>query len=141
MIMKVIRLHPSVLSRIRIGFFFTAAVSLRVASFWRLFWIFIVSIRFPPNTFQKLDLFQSLMVGTEFLDHLRALQPMMNLGFFYDCSPYVRLQSLKVSQQLKLLTRWGLQPHAQPQTWRARVSFFVWIITFDLSGMGDTTSK
>jgi hypothetical protein len=45
---------------------------------------------------------------------LRALQSMMNLGLFYDCSPYVRLQSLKVSQQLKLFTGWGRQPYAQP---------------------------
>jgi hypothetical protein len=28
-----------------------------------------------------------------------------------------------------------------PTTWRARVSLFVWIITFDLSGMGDATSS
>jgi hypothetical protein len=66
---------------------------------------------------------------------------MMNLGRFYDCSPYVRLQSLKVSQQLKLFTGWGRQPHAQPPTWMAMVSIFVWIITFDLSGMGDPTSS
>jgi hypothetical protein len=72
---------------------------------------------------------------------LRALQPMMNLGHFYDCSPYVRLKSLKVSQQLKLFTGWGWKPHAQPPTWRARVSLFVWIVTFDLSGMGDRTSS
>jgi hypothetical protein len=72
---------------------------------------------------------------------LRALQSMMNLGLFYDCSPYVRLQSLKVFQQLELFTGWGRQPHAQPPTWRARVSLFVWIITFDLSGMGDPTSS
>jgi hypothetical protein len=57
---------------------------------------------------------------------------MMNIGLFYDC-----LQSLKVSQQLKLFTEWG----HQPPTWRARVSLFVWIITFDLSGMGDPTSS
>jgi hypothetical protein len=35
----------------------------------------------------------------------------------------------------------GPLPHAQPPTWRARVSLFVWIITFDLSGMGDPTSS
>jgi hypothetical protein len=35
----------------------------------------------------------------------------------------------------------GCQPHAQPPTWRAKVSLFVWIITFDLSGMGDPTSS
>jgi hypothetical protein len=52
---------------------------------------------------------------------------MMNLGLFYDC-----LQSLKVSQPLKLFTGWGRKPHAQSTTWRAKVSLFVWIITFDL---------
>jgi hypothetical protein len=66
---------------------------------------------------------------------------MMNLGLLYDCSPYVWLQSLKVSQQLKLSNGWGSQPHAQPPTWRARVSLFVWIITFALSAMGDPTSS
>jgi hypothetical protein len=62
---------------------------------------------------------------------------MMNLSVFYDCF----LQSLKVSQQLKLFMCWGRQPHSQPPTWRTRVSHFVWIITFDLSGMGDPTSS
>jgi hypothetical protein len=66
---------------------------------------------------------------------------MMNLGLLYDCSPYVRLQSLKDSQQLKFFTGWGRQPHAQPPTWRARVFLYVWIITVDLSGMGDSTSS
>ena len=31
-------------------------------------------------------------------------------------------------------TGWGYQPHAQPPTWRTRVSLFVWVITFDMSG-------
>jgi hypothetical protein len=47
------------------------------------------------------------------------------------------LQLLEVSQQLKLFTGWG----CQPPTWRARVSLFVWIITFDLSSMGDPTNS
>jgi hypothetical protein len=33
-------------------------------------------------------------------------------------------------------TGWGCQPHAQPPTWRTRVSLFVWVITFDLSSVG-----
>jgi len=33
------------------------------------------------------------------------------------------------------------QPHAQPSTWGARVSLFVWVITFDLSGIGGPTSS
>jgi hypothetical protein len=44
------------------------------------------------------------------------------------------LQLLKVSQQLKLFTGWGRQPNPQP-------GGQVWIITFDLSGMGDSTSS
>jgi hypothetical protein len=47
----------------------------------------------------------------------------------------VRLQLLKASQQLRR------QPHAQPVTWRTRVSLFVCIITFDLYSMGDPTSS
>jgi hypothetical protein len=53
----------------------------------------------------------------------------------------IALHSLQFSQQLKLFTGWSRQPHAQPPTWRAKVSLFVWIITFDLSDMGDPTSS
>jgi hypothetical protein len=35
----------------------------------------------------------------------------------------------------------GRQPLAQLPTWRARVSLLVWIIPFDLSGMGGSTSS
>jgi hypothetical protein len=31
--------------------------------------------------------------------------------------------------------------HAQPPTWRTRVSLFVWLLPLDLSGMGDSTSS
>jgi hypothetical protein len=40
-----------------------------------------------------------------------------------------------------LSTGWGCQPHAQPPTWRARVSLLVWTLPFDLSGMCDPTSS
>jgi hypothetical protein len=36
---------------------------------------------------------------------------------------------------------WDCQPHAQPPTWRTRVSLFVWVITLDLSGMGGPTGS
>jgi hypothetical protein len=36
---------------------------------------------------------------------------------------------------------WRYQPHAQPPTRRTRVSVFVWVITFDLSGMGGPTGS
>jgi hypothetical protein len=32
-------------------------------------------------------------------------------------------------------------PHAQPPTWRTRVSIFVWLLPLDLSGMGDLPSS
>jgi hypothetical protein len=35
----------------------------------------------------------------------------------------------------------GRQPLAQPPTWRTRVSLLVWIIPFNLSGLGDPTSS
>ena len=38
-------------------------------------------------------------------------------------------------------TGWDCQPHAQPPTWRTRVSLLVWVITFDLSGMWCHTSS
>jgi hypothetical protein len=34
----------------------------------------------------------------------------------------------------------GCQPNAQPPTWKTRVSLFVWILTLDLSSLGDLTS-
>jgi hypothetical protein len=35
----------------------------------------------------------------------------------------------------------GCQPHFQPPTCRTVLSLFVWVITFDLSGMGAPTSS
>jgi hypothetical protein len=35
----------------------------------------------------------------------------------------------------------GCQPHTQLPTWWTRMSLFIWIITFDLSSMGDNTSS
>jgi hypothetical protein len=35
----------------------------------------------------------------------------------------------------------GRQPLAQPPTWTTRVSLLVWIIPFNLSGLGDPTSS
>jgi hypothetical protein len=34
-----------------------------------------------------------------------------------------------------------VSPMPQHPTWRTRVSLFVWVITFDLSGMGDPASS
>ena len=45
-----------------------------------------------------------------------------------------------VSEQI-IFTAWSCQPHAQPPTWRTRVSLFVWVTTLDLSGMGGPTSS
>ena len=36
---------------------------------------------------------------------------------------------------------WGRYPHTHPPTWRTRVSLSVWVITFDLSGLGDPASS
>jgi hypothetical protein len=40
----------------------------------------------------------------------------------------------------KICTGWGRQPHAQPPTWRTRVSLLVWHLPRNLSGMGGRTS-
>ena len=40
-----------------------------------------------------------------------------------------------------LFYRWGCQPCVEPPTWKAGISFFVWVITFDLSGLGYPTSS
>jgi hypothetical protein len=44
-------------------------------------------------------------------------------------------------ETLKFITVRGRQPLAQPPTWRTSVSLLVWIIPFDLSGMGGPTSS
>ena len=48
--------------------------------------------------------------------------------------------SLRFSEH-RFFSRVGSYPHAQPPTWRTRVSLFVWVITFDLSGLGDPASS
>jgi hypothetical protein len=35
----------------------------------------------------------------------------------------------------------GCQPHAQPPTWRTRVSLFVWLLPLDPSSLGGPTSS
>jgi hypothetical protein len=34
-----------------------------------------------------------------------------------------------------------LLAHAQPPTWRTRVTLFIWLLSLDLSGMGDPISS
>jgi ABC-type transport system involved in cytochrome c biogenesis permease subunit len=64
-----------------------------------------------------------------------------------DVGPWPPLSSLsteawfQVSRLLYFFTVRGRQPLVQPPTWRTRVSLLVWIIPFDLSGMGDPTSS
>ena len=49
--------------------------------------------------------------------------------------------SLRLSEHRFFFPGWGRYPHAQNPTWRTRVSLFVWVITFDLSGLGDPASS
>jgi hypothetical protein len=107
-----------------------------------------ISLRFKYCIYQHvLNIFEwctrptLLMLKTVRIGSITSCSSSGATFLFYDRSPYVRLQSLKVSQQLKLSTGWGRQPHAQSPTWRASVSPFIWIITFDLSGMSDPTSS
>jgi hypothetical protein len=48
--------------------------------------------------------------------------------------------SLRFSQN-KFFYGLGYYPHAQTPTWWIKVSLFVWVITFDLSGMGVAASS
>jgi hypothetical protein len=41
----------------------------------------------------------------------------------------------------QFFTEWSLQPHAQPPTWRTRLSLLVWHPPRNLSGMGGPTSS
>jgi hypothetical protein len=62
---------------------------------------------------------------------------MMDLGLFYDLPAIVKTIS-------PVRAFYGVGPSTPlptPPTWRARVSLFAWIITFELSGIGDPTSS
>ena len=77
----------------------------------------------PYSPFQALAslircLHSSLFAALLF--HLKHLWGFLNISFF---------------------PGWGHHPHAQPPTWRTRMSLFVWVITFDLSGLGDPASS
>jgi hypothetical protein len=41
----------------------------------------------------------------------------------------------------RIFTGWGRQPHAQPPTWRTRVSLLVWHLPRNLSAVGGPTSS
>jgi hypothetical protein len=62
--------------------------------------------------------------------------------FFWHYNPWNIVSSvLEASQQNIIFMGWICQPHTQPPTWRTRISRFVWVITFDLSGTGCATSS
>jgi len=53
----------------------------------------------------------------------------------------ILIQRTFLVQQYIFFTGWGCQSHAQPPSWRTRVSHFVWVITLDLPGMERPTSS
>jgi hypothetical protein len=52
-----------------------------------------------------------------------------------------RLSIIEIFSSIRFFLGRGCWPCAQPPTWRARVSLFVWLLPFDLSGLGDSTSS
>jgi hypothetical protein len=89
-----------------------------------------------------------------------VLQPLLGLGLPHKLPPFISicssspllaarsssiyyfcLRHLWGFLNIGFSPRWGHHPHAQSPTWRTRVSLFVWIITFDLSGLGDPASS
>ena len=50
-------------------------------------------------------------------------------------------RQLRSFHNITFFSGMGLSAHAQPPTWRTRVSLFVWVISFDLSGMGAHASS
>jgi hypothetical protein len=69
--------------------------------------------------------------------------------FFWYYSPRWTLASPKIVVQFPILEASQqniflggvVSPTPNPATWRTRVSLFVWVITFDLSGMAGPTSS
>jgi hypothetical protein len=74
---------------------------------------------------------------------IRCLHSSLFAAYPFPCSQVVIClsilseASLRFSEHKFFSLGWGCQPHAQPPTWRTRVSLFVWASTFDLCGMGD----
>jgi hypothetical protein len=65
----------------------------------------------------------------------------VKLSLLQNCSSLsIRFQFKSFSTNI-FFTGWGYQPHAQIPTWRTSGSLFVWVITFDLSGIGDSNSS
>jgi hypothetical protein len=69
---------------------------------------------------------------------LLVLQSLVDLNLFQNCHPVSNFRSFSTE-----LFLWGgvVIPMPNPTTWRTRVFLFVWVITFDLSGMGGPTSS
>ena len=75
----------------------------------------------------------------------------MPFFFFWHYSHWLILASFKIvlkhpasnfrSSSTEQYLWGGLSAPVQPPTWRTRVSLFVWVITFDLFGMGGPTSS
>jgi hypothetical protein len=54
----------------------------------------------------------------------------------------IQLEKVKTFSTVKYFYGVGVvNPMPNPPSWRTRVPLFVWIITFDLFGMGDPTSS
>ena len=78
-----------------------------------------------------------------------ALRSSVNLSLIQHCPPLYSVLCrclLPVSNFRSFSTNicfmgWGCESHAQPPTWRNRLSLFVWVITFDLYGTGGLTSS
>ena len=66
-----------------------------------------------------------------------ALQPLPGLDLPHKTPPEASLRF----PERKLFSGMGSYTYAHPPTWRTRLSLFVWVITFDLSGLGDPVSR
>jgi hypothetical protein len=82
-------------------------------------------------TASKPILYSGLAVGHHYTEIKSSIFPLLNLCSCCVACPVSDFRSFSTNI---FFTGWGFQPHAQPPTWRTRVSLFVWVITFDLSG-------
>ena len=101
---------------------FTNSLHLLTPSTWRSLSTFYLTLH---TVLQELE--DSLQLPKLYLVLFRPLS--LNVSSLFLCSTFVTINFYCV----------GLL--APCQTWRTRVSLFVWVITLDLSGMGGPTSS
>jgi hypothetical protein len=93
----------------------------KVISIWDVTWGWMIKLFYHPCSSSGITV-------------LGRPQPLPKLPFF----PVSNFRNFSTEH---IFHGVGVFPHVQPRTWRARVSLFVWVITFDVSGVEGLISR